>query len=66
MEEISSDCYIVIIVYTTVYCIQSDETFLRLPVIKEEFVQPPSQVDSLLHPGDLAMVHREDWEGLHT
>ena len=36
-----------------------------LPVIKEEFVQSPGQVDSLLHPGDLALVHREDWQGLH-
>ena len=46
--------------------LQSYETFLWLPVIKEEFVQSPGQVDSLLHPGDLALVHREDWEGLHT
>ena len=45
---------------------QSYETFLWLPVIKEEFVQSPGQVDSLLHPGDLALVNREDWQGLHT
>ena len=37
-----------------------------LPVIKEEFVQSPGQVDSLLHPGDLALIHREDWQSLHT
>ena len=46
--------------------LQSYETFLWLPVIKEEFVQSPSKVDSLLHPGDLALVHREDWQCLHT
>ena len=45
--------------------LQSYETFLWLPVIKEEFVQSPSKVDSLLHPGDLTLVHREDWQSLH-
>ena len=44
---------------------ESYETCLWLPVIKEEFVQSPSKVDSLLHPGDLALVDREDWQGLH-